>query len=118
MPNDYVDVLKREFEAEEGSFLIELRCDLTWNLDSFSRLTTAMEACCRGNESNEALERWVANGFWYLSWFVAEWTRHPSFPRSHPDEYYQKAYQRLNDLAFWFFSGSSPYEEGHVPAPL
>jgi len=26
--------------------------------------------------------------------------------------------ERLNDLAYWFFFGFSPYEEGHGLAPM
>jgi hypothetical protein len=63
------------------------------------------------------LDRWMAEGFWYVPSFVRDWTTHPNFPRIHNAEYYQKAYQRLDDLAYWFFFGESPYlnESGFEP---
>jgi len=43
--DNYLEVLKNEFEAEEGSFLINLR-GMDWNKNAFIRLVTAMETCC------------------------------------------------------------------------
>jgi hypothetical protein len=67
-----------------------------------------MESCCRGTADDDVLDRWVANGFWYLSWFVKQWTTHSGFPRRHPKEYYDEAYRLLDDLAYWYFMGESP----------
>jgi hypothetical protein len=114
----YLEILKHEFAAGEGSFLIQLRPNLTWDKEAFSKLVTAMEACCKSCEGQELLERWLAEGFWYMPWFVKNWTEHPSFPRPQPQEYYEKALERLNDLAYWFFFGCSPYEKGHGFAPM
>lgn len=41
-PGSPRDVLRREFHAEEGSFLIQLRVRLQWDWDAFRRLTGAM----------------------------------------------------------------------------
>ena len=60
----------------------------------------------------------MANGFWYVPSFVREWTTHPNFPRVHSTEYYQKAYERLDDLAYWFFYGESPYLNGTGFEPM
>jgi hypothetical protein len=114
----YLDVLNREFSAEDGSFLIQMRTNLTWDKVAFSRLVTAMEACCKAGEGQEKLERWLAEGFWYVSWFVRKWTTHPNFPRPQPPEYHEKALERLDDLAYWFFFGDSPYEGGRGFEPL
>ena len=89
-----------------------MRCEFTWNLDAFSRLTGAMAECCRVREGEDVLDRWEANSFWYLSWFVKQWTTHPNFPREWSNEYYERAYRRLEDLAFWYFMGTSPYADG------
>jgi hypothetical protein len=43
--DDYLIVLRREFEAEEGSFLIGLCCRAEWGRAAFSRLVRAMERC-------------------------------------------------------------------------
>jgi hypothetical protein len=118
MKAEYEDVLRREFDAEEGSFLIQLRCGLTWNRKAFTRLILAMEACCQDNEGKETLDRWVAEGFWYLSWFVESWATHPNFPKNEPAEYYVKAFNRLHGLASWLFTGNPPYMPGHGFEPL
>jgi hypothetical protein len=73
---DWRAVLQKEFAAEPGSFLVELRFDLRWDRAAFSRLTYAMEQCCRALAGVDVVERWLAEGFWYLSWFPRSWTGH------------------------------------------
>ena len=114
---DWQTTLKSEFDADEGSFLIQLRPGLEWNKQAFVRLVIAMRACCQESSGKASLERWLANGFWYISWFVEDWTTHEAFPRPFAADYYDRAYEILHDLAFWFFSGESPYEEGFFPSP-
>lgn len=109
---DTEDVLRQELSAEPGSFLLQLRCDLHWDREAFERLTNAMMAYARAHEEDEMIPRWVAEGFWYLSWNVKEWSSHPSFPREHAPSYYEAAYERLHELAYWLFMGSSLYEGG------
>jgi hypothetical protein len=77
-----------------------------------------MEACCKACDGKELLDHWLVEGFSFMSWFVKDWTEHPSFARPETQEYYEKALERLNDLVYWFFSGCSPYEEGHGFNPL
>ena len=101
--DDWLSVLRNEFEAGEGSLLIKIRGDLAWDVDAYNRLTAAMEACCRAKIGEEQVDRWVAEGFWYMSWFVKNWTTHPNFPRRRPSEYYEAAYEYLDGLAYWFF---------------
>ena len=110
--NDYLKLLRHEFEAGDGSFLIQLRSDLIWEKASFNRLIAVMQSCCEAFSRSDTLERWMAEGFWYVPWFVRDWTTHPNFPRIHQPEYYEKAYERLDDLAYWFFFGESPYLPG------
>jgi len=116
--DDYLLVLRSEFEAGDGAFLIRLRTGMHWDKESFTRLITAMQQCCQQHSKSETLERWMANGFWYVPSFVREWTTHPNFPRVHSTEYYQKAYERLDDLAYWFFYGESPYLNGTGFEPM
>ena len=110
--DDYLLVLRNEFEAGDGSFLIQLRPHLTWDKTSFTRLITVMQRCCEDYSEAETLDRWMAEGFWYVPTFVRDWTKNQNFPRSHPPEYYDSAYERLDDLAYWFFYGESPYLNG------
>ena len=113
MDESYLEVLRHEFTASDGSFMIQLRPGLVWDKEAFSRLVTAMEACCKACEGKDSLERWLVQGFWFVSWFVKDWTGHANFPRPQPEGYYKDAIDRLSDLAYWFFMGHSPYEEGH-----
>ena len=115
---DPLAVLRREFEAEEGSFLLRLRSELEWDKGAFSALVLAMEGCAAESAGRPSIERWVAEGFWYLDWFVREWSSHPNFPRPHGEAYYEAAYGRLHDLAWWLFMGESPYEGKGPLAPL
>jgi hypothetical protein len=122
MADDYTAVLAHEFSAGEGSFLLQLRVQLIWDKVAFTRLIESMLACCRVYDAHERraagvgysadtalLPRWLAEGFWYVSWFVRGWTTHPSWAeRTAPEqEYYDAAYERLSDLAYWFFMGDS-----------
>jgi hypothetical protein len=77
-----------------------------------------MEICCKANENSDILERWLAEGFWYLQIFVREHTMHPDFQRIYPQQYNEKAFQRLDDLAYWFFMGESPYLDNKGFDPL
>src|SRR5690242_3244583 len=99
---DYLVILRKEFMVDElegeDPFLIKIRVQLEWNKEDFSRLITAMQKCCEEFEEREYLERWIAEGFWYFSTFVKEWTTHPNFPHDHEPEYYTKAYERLDSL--------------------
>lgn len=105
-------VLKNEFEAGEGSFLIKLRPQMEWDKAAFNRLTSAMKRCAESKSNDQKLERWEAEGFWFVPRFVREWATHPNFPKVHSTECYDKAFTRLDDLAFWYFAGQSPYGGG------
>jgi hypothetical protein len=109
--------LRREFEAADGSFLIQLRCGMVWDREAFLRLVAAMELCAAEHAGRESLERWVAEGFWYVGWFVPEWSGHPNFPRPEA-AYHRRACDRLHDLAWWFFTGHHPLESGGPFEPL
>ena len=108
---DYIQVLRQELNAEDGTFLLKLRPQLDWDESAFSRLVRAMHRCCEECASSETVERWLANGFWYIPRFTRDWVSHPSFPRTRSNEYYEMAFQLLDDLAYWFFFGASPYND-------
>lgn len=110
--DDYLVILRNEFEAGEGSFLIQIRPYLNWDKVAFTRLILAMQTCCEQSYHLDKLDRWIAEGFWFIPDFVQTWTTHPNFPRVHSEEYYDKAYERMRDLAWWFFMAESPYMDG------
>ncbi len=106
-----LQILNNEFDAGDGSFLISIRGDMVWDVEAFDRLSGAMAQYCREASGTSAhLERWVAQGFWYVPWFVRDWTSHPNFPRDLPATYYDGAYRQLDDLAFSYFFGHGDSE--------
>lgn len=109
--DDALVVLRREWDAEDGSFLLRLRCDLVWDRAAFSRLERTMRAVCAQHQGQDELPRWLAEGFYYVSHFVSDWTSHPHFHRPEPPEYYEDCLERLRDLADWFFRGEHSYQE-------
>ena len=104
----YIEDLRREFEAGDNSFLIKLRLELTWDKVSFANLVSLMQTCCENYESEQKFERWIAEGFWYIPQFIIDWTTHPRFLKKYSKDYYEKAYECLKDLAFYFFIGQHP----------
>jgi hypothetical protein len=100
--------LAEEVDSPENVFLLELRPNMNWKKDCFHQLVREMYQCCEKYESKETLEKWIAEGFWYLSTFVKDWTTHPNFPKQHSNDYYEKSYILLEELAFYFFTGGHP----------
>jgi hypothetical protein len=104
------DILKREFDAEEGSFLLQARCDLKWDWEAFRRLTSAMYDVADEAKGQASLETWIANGFWCCDTWIRDWTGHPDFPRP-PEDAYRDALDIVHDLAYLLFIGESPYQD-------
>jgi hypothetical protein len=108
--------LKREFDAEEGSFLLALRCDLEWDRAKFRCVVAEMRRYAESHCLDAAIEKWAAEGFWRFEHFIESWSTQDHFPRPLPTEYYAAAHERLHDLAFWFFTGCCPREGGLPPS--
>jgi hypothetical protein len=51
------EILRREFDAEEGSFLLQARVQLKWDWDAFRRLTSAMYDVAEEVKGNLPLRR-------------------------------------------------------------
>ncbi len=113
---EHLAILRREFDAEEGTFLLRLRVELEWDRPAFSRLIRVMEQCAVEHEGSDRIERWIACGFWFLEQTAADWVGHPDRGRTGDEEYYRQACMRLRDLASWLFFGASPFE-GQGPLP-
>jgi hypothetical protein len=105
---DYQQILQAEFGAETGSFLLQLRTDLLWDKSAFDRLVAAMAQCANHHSAQDAIPRWVAEGFWYLDTLTRDWVNHPNFPKPHGTEYYAAAFERIRDLSYWLFVGEQP----------
>jgi hypothetical protein len=82
-----------------------LRIELRWDQAAFSRLTHAMEQCCRALAGLDAVDRWLAEGFWYLSWFPRSWTDHPAWAEDPARDQIDQGTHLLDLLAYWFFTG-------------
>jgi hypothetical protein len=72
----HLDLLRREFEADQGTFLLGLRSEgLEWDEAAFSRLEKAIRWACEHFQDDDQLDHWMAEGFYHTSWSVREW--HP-----------------------------------------
>jgi tetratricopeptide (TPR) repeat protein len=109
-PGSPRDILRREFYAEEGSFLIQVRSRLEWNWDAFRRLTSAMYDVAEEAKGRPSIETWIAEGFWYCDTFIRDWTSQPNFPRP-SEEAYRDALELLSNLASFLFTGLNPYKD-------
>ena len=99
-----------ELNAEKGSFLLELRTDFNWNHNSFLNLLSELNNECKKTKKDLNLSRDIASGIWYISDFIKSWAEHKNFPKKYSDEYYEKAYELINDLAYSYFMSESPYQ--------
>ncbi|WP_299767707.1 hypothetical protein [uncultured Dokdonia sp.] len=101
--------LKGELIAEEGSFLLELRTGISWNHNSFINLLKEAHKEYQNTKNDSELNREIAEGIWYISHFIKEWSSHENFPKVHSNEYYSKAYDLIHDIAYEYFMGESVY---------
>lgn len=102
--------LKDELNAEDGSFLLELRTNLIWNHNSFINLLTEINREYKRTKEDSKLSREIASGIWYISDLIKSWTEHENFPKKHSAEYYEKSFELINDLAYSYFMSESPYQ--------
>jgi hypothetical protein len=73
----------------------------------------AMRWACEQVQGDQQLDRWMAEGFYYTSWYFRERISYPDFPRPEPEQHYNDCIQRIGDLADWFFHGVHSYIEPH-----
>ena len=99
-----------ELKAEEGSFILELRTELSWNHNSFINLLNELNKEYKNSRNDKKLDREIACGIWYISNFIEDWSQHENFPKILPDSYYEKSYQLINDLTYQYFMAESIYQ--------
>lgn len=114
--SDY-DLLRREFSGADGSFLIQLRCGLTWDEAAFKRLTQAMYRVAENMQGQDSLPKWLAQGFWLAHTFTAQWVAHPDFPKQAGTDY-GRGCEILADLAHYLFHGEPPLADGLLRANI
>ena len=113
--DDALIVLQQEFQAANGSFLLQLR-SYDWDRAAFTRLEVAMRDVAgkyAEAPAYDSLPRWLAWGYYFVSHTVAETSSHPDFRRPEPRAYYDGCLERLRDLADWFFQGSHNFDQAH-----
>lgn len=111
--NDWREVLRREFDADDGSFLAIAQGEFRWDPDAFRELIEAMRDGCVRCAEEEQLDRWMAHGYFYVPAFIRAWTQQEDFDR--PDgAYWQRAINLLESFSHWFFWGEPPTQDGNV----
>src|SRR6266481_7315244 len=98
------EILRREFYAGEGSFLIQARVRLEWDWVAFRRLTSAMYDVADEVKGQPSIETLIAEGFWFCDTWIRGHTSHPNFPRP-PEKTYRDALELLANLASFLFTG-------------
>ncbi len=111
--NDWREVLRREFEAEDGSFLATAQGEFRWDQNAFRELIEAMRDACVRCAEEELIYRWMAHGFFYVPAFIRAWTQQEDFDRP-DDAYWRQAINLLEALSHWFFWGEPPTQDGNV----
>lgn len=114
--DDALTVLRQEFGAADGTFLLQVR-SFHWDRAAFTRLEVALREVAAESSyvraDSDRLPQWLAEGFYLASHSVTEWTSHPDFHRPEPRKYYEDCLTRLRDLADWYFRGFHSYQEPH-----
>ena len=105
---DWRSILKTHFDAENGSFLLNLRGENTWDRRAFDQLIHAMKSCCISSAADESLERWIAAGFLSTGASTRNWLSHSASRLNRSAEYYKAATELLFELEYWYFLGESP----------
>ena len=106
--SDWRAILKHEFAAGEGSFTLRLRCG-HWDKEAHARLFVAMRECCKAHDGQTRIERWIADGFWWLDFYTRE-----HFADS-DDNYKANQSTNFNHLAFWLFTGQGRADDEFEP---
>jgi hypothetical protein len=104
--DEALTVLRSEFGADDGSFVLRLRIDLEWDHEAFARMESAMRIVCERYDRREASDAWLTESFRFVSTWVPGHTAHPSFPRPQPESYHLASVERLQALADWFIHGA------------
>lgn len=113
MSNNLIDELLYEFRGEKESFLITIRCDLEWSHDKFIKFLSTIRNYCKHRQLSNQLDKEIAQGFWFISWFIKDWTSHPDFRKANKfsDNYYTESYELIHDLSWWYFMEEPIYIE-------
>jgi len=99
--------LIEELNAEEGSFFIELRGSANWKHTAFMNLIEKFYEECQKRENDAMLSREIAGGVWDIHDCIKGGNRY--VPNNFSEDYYEKAYELIDDLVYHYFRGESLY---------
>ncbi|AWI04658.1 hypothetical protein [Clostridium drakei] len=113
MTNKVTDKLLHEFRGEGNCFLISIRCDLEWSHNKFINLLNSMRDYCKQMQSSDPLDKEITQGFWFVSWYIKDWTSHSNFRNINKfsEEYYSQSYELICDLSYWYFMNEPIFVE-------
>lgn len=102
MTSEINEELLYEFRGEENSFLIAIRCDLEWSHAKFVKLLNTMNNYCKQKHSSDPLDKEIAQGFWFVSWYIKDWTSHSGFRNANKfhDDYYTHSYELIHNFSY------------------
>jgi hypothetical protein len=100
------DVLRKEHEAAPDSFVMQVRGAGRWDRPTYERLFQAMLACCKAHADHESVERWIAEVFWYMSWW----------PGQQPgSRHHENVLTNFGHLAWWLFAKQARGDDEFEP---
>ena len=109
--------LEDHLNAKEGSFILDLRCNLKWKNESFKELLYLILEEAQKTRKDNTVSKQTVSGIWFVNDFVRNWTEHENFPKKNPQEYYDKAYKLLNHFFYYSNRAFVVKSKTDVPVP-
>lgn len=109
---DAIEQFQQEIDAKEGSFLLQLRCHVHWDWAAFHRLTAAMYALADKAQYQDQVDKWIAQGFWFIDTALADMSQHIQGQAGLADQArFKDALELIHDLCSFYFLGESPFQD-------
>lgn len=100
--------LVNEINAEEGSFLLQLKTEHIWNHNAFIRLLSFIYYEYINTKYDQKISREYVFGIWFLYEFSRDYALNFMY-KELDEKYYEKAIEVFHDLIFVYFSLDSIY---------
>lgn len=108
--NENLETMRREKSGDEHAFTYHVRFKREWRHDLFVNLIRAMHQIARENERKEMIEKWLASSFYFCTSAIPRWACHPNFTKIFDEEYYQYAYEILDDLTNYLLTNNDRFQ--------
>ncbi len=99
--------LIEELNAADNSFLIELLGKANWKHTALINLIEKFYEECQKRENDTMLSREIAGVVWDITDSIKGGNQHVT--NNFFKEYYEKAYELIDDLVYHYFMGESLY---------